>query len=73
MYQEGRGARRVELASGGRWHLGGLDGELGSGELGGGELGGGELDDDVGDFGDRFHQDDGLADVLINFFAEEPF
>jgi len=71
----------VELASGRRRHLGGLDGELegdelGGGEFGGSEFGGGELDDDFGDlgnFGDRFHQDDGLADVLINFFAEEPF
>jgi hypothetical protein len=51
-------------------------GEFGGGEFGGSEFGGGELDDDfgdLGDFGDRFHQDDGLADVLINFFAEEPF
>jgi hypothetical protein len=56
--------------------LGGLDGELEGDELGGGEFGGGEFGGDfgdLGDFGDRFHQDDGLADVLINFFAEEPF
>jgi hypothetical protein len=50
--QEGSGGRRVELASGGRWLLGGLGGELGDCELGG------------GDFGDRFHQDDGLGSML---------